>query len=121
MSSCNYRPISILPTVSKVAEKLVSEHIIEHLNTSTFSLHPMQFGFRAKYSTETANCFFTEQIKSKMDNGGVVGAVFLDLKKDFDTVNHKILISKLSSFNFSSQTLRWLESYLSNRSQYVRV
>jgi len=48
MSSCNYSPISILLMVLKVAEKLVSEQIIDHLNTSTFSLHPVQFGFRAK-------------------------------------------------------------------------
>ena len=61
LSTCNYRPISILPTVSKVAEKVVAEQIICHLNTSSFALHPMQFGFRANYSTETANCFFIEK------------------------------------------------------------
>ncbi len=81
----------------------------------------MQFGFRAKYSTETANCFLIEKIKSLLDKGGVVGAVFLDLKKAFDTVNHRILMSKLASFNFCSDTLKWIESYLSNRSQSVQV
>lgn len=70
----------------------------------------MQFGFRANYSTETANCFFTEKIKTLMDSG-VVAAVFLDLKKAFDTVNHKVLVSKLSAFNFSSDTLNWIQSY----------
>ncbi len=58
LSIDNYRPISILPTVSKVTEKLVAEQISSYLSRSSFSMHPMQFGFRAKYSTETANCFF---------------------------------------------------------------
>ncbi len=117
----NYRPISILPTVSKIMEKLVAEQISSYLSSSSFSMHPMQFGFRAKYSTETANCFLIENIKTLLDKGGVVGAVFLDLKKAFDTVNHRILMSKLSCFNFSSHTLNWIESYLSDRFQCVRV
>ncbi len=53
LSTSNYRPISILPTVSKVAEKFVAGQIICHLNTSSFALHPIQFGLRASYSTES--------------------------------------------------------------------
>ncbi len=120
-SMSNYRPISILPTVSKIAEKLIVKQIINHLNTTPYALHPMQFGFRANYSTETATCFFTENIRALLDQGGVVGAVFLDLKKAFDTVNHKILLTKLCSLNFSSDALKWIESYLTDRSQHVRV
>uniref|UniRef100_A0A8C8E3R6 Reverse transcriptase domain-containing protein n=1 Tax=Oryzias sinensis TaxID=183150 RepID=A0A8C8E3R6_9TELE len=120
-SMSNYRPISILPAVSKIAEKLVAKQIINHLDTTLYSLHPMQFGFRANYSTETATCFFTENIRILPDRGGVVGAVFLDLKKAFDTVNHKILLSKLCKFNFSSDALQWIDSYLTDRSQLVKV
>uniref|UniRef100_A0A8C7CP59 Reverse transcriptase domain-containing protein n=1 Tax=Oncorhynchus kisutch TaxID=8019 RepID=A0A8C7CP59_ONCKI len=117
----NYMPISILPVVSKVVEKCVAEQLIAHLNNSPFTLHSMQFGFRAKHSTETANCFLLENVKSKMDKGGAVGAVFLDLRKAFDTVNHEILITKLSKFNFSPDALRWMKSYLEGRTQCVRV
>ena len=56
-----------------------------------------------------------------MEKGGTVGAVFLDLRKAFDTVNHNVLISKLSSFNFSNNALKWSESYLMNRIQCVNV
>lgn len=120
-SASNCRPISILPIVSKVAEKLMAAQITNYLNNSYFALHPMQFGFRANYSTEMANCYFTEKVKSLLDKGGVVGAVFLDLRKAFDTLNHRILLSKLLSFNFSPHTLRWIESYLSGRTQYVSI
>ena len=81
----------------------------------------MQFGFRTKHSTETASCLFIENIKHLIDKGGVVGAVFLDLKKAFDTVNHKVLLTKLYTFNFSEDAVKWVETYLSDRSQSVRV
>ena len=117
----NYRPIIILPAVSKVMEKLVAEQIIEHLNNSPYALNKMQFGFRKHHSTETAVCFFLENLKSKLDAGGVIGAVFIDLRKAFDTINHQILLTKLSYFNFSSHTLNWIESYISSRTQCVRI
>ncbi len=72
----NYRPISILPVVSKIAEKLVAEQLITHLNNSPYTLNPMQFGFRKKHSTEMAICFFLENMKSKLHAGGVIRAFF---------------------------------------------
>ncbi len=118
LSIDNYRPISILPTVSKIMEKLVAEQISSYLSSSSFSMHPMQFGFRAKYSTETANCFLIENIKTLLDKGGVVGAVFLDLKKAFDTIMESLCLSYLVLI---SHHIHLIESYLSDRFQCVRV
>ena len=81
----------------------------------------MQFGFRAHHSTETANSVFIEKIKNRLDKNPYVGAVFLDLKRAFDTVNHHVLLTKLSHFNFSSDTITWFKSYLSNRKQCVVI
>ncbi len=106
----NYRPISILPVVSKIVEKWVAKLLIQHLNKSNNSFHPMQFGFRAHHSTETANCLFLEKVKGYLDKSSYVGAVYLDLKQAFDTVNHKVLLSKLTYFNFSEQALNWIKS-----------
>ena len=62
----NYRPISILPVLSKVLEKVVTEQLVEHLEANQL-LYPEQFGFRHKHSTESANCFFMETVKHYMD------------------------------------------------------
>ncbi|KAF0043589.1 hypothetical protein F2P81_004926 [Scophthalmus maximus] len=103
-------------------EKIVVEQIVDHLNNSPYTLNRMQFGFRKHHSTETAVCFFLENIKSKLDAGGVISAVFIDLRKAFDTLNHQILLTKLSHFNFSEGThTNWIESYISARSQCVRI
>ncbi len=115
--SCNYRPISLLPVLSKVLEKIASEQLMHYLETNNY-LSPLQFGFRQNLSTESA---ITENIKQSLDKGNVVGAVFLDLKKAFDTVNHNILISKLAKLNLSKQSLSWFESYLKGREQCVSI
>lgn len=116
----NYQPISILPAISKIFEKVVAEQLVEHLD-HTDALHPCQFGFRKRYSTESACCYLLEDIKSSLDGGGVVGAVFLDLRKAFDTVNHQLLISKLSDFSLDTNTIAWIQSYLNDRQQCVAV
>ncbi len=80
-----------------------------------------QFGFRACHSTESANSFFIERVKGLLDRNPCVAAVFLDLRKAFDTVSHQILLSKLSCFNFSPAALQWFKSYLHGRKQCVSV
>ncbi len=76
-----------MAVVSKVIEKVVLEQLTSYLNIAKDGLHCTQFGFRVNHSTETATLHLTEQIKSKLDKGGTVGAIFLDLCKAFDTVN----------------------------------
>ena len=103
----HYKQSFIAPLTNIINE------ITHHLNTSPYMLNGLQFGFRKPHSTEAAVCYFLETIKSKL--------VFLDLSKAFDTVNHKLLITKLTRFNFSEKSLKWMESYLSSRLQCVRV
>ena len=81
----------------------------------------MQFGFRSNHSTDTALCYFVEELKSKLDNGGVVGAIFLDLKKAFDAINHNVLVSKLSTHNISADTIKGFTSYLMGRKNCTRI
>jgi len=119
-SISNYRPISILPVLSKIIEKVVVVQLMDHLEAKQL-LHCYQFGFRPGYSTEIANCCLIENVKKSLDKGNVVGAVFIDLTKAFDTVNHSLLLSKMLHFNFSNEAVLWFASYLRSRVQCVKV
>ena len=77
----------------------------------------MRFGFRSKRSTATVQSGFTDEVLLNMEKGNICSAVFLDLSEAFDTVNHGILMSKLSLVGVSPRSLEWFSSYLSNRSQ----
>ena len=112
----NYRPISVLPTLSKLLERTVHSKLYSHLITNNL-LTSKQFGFRQRYSTITALTNFADETLSNMECGRLCGAVFLDLSKAFDTVDHSILLHKLKAMGVSSSTVGWFESYLSNRMQ----
>lgn len=114
-----YRPISILCTMSKILEKIAYDQILTFVNAENI-LDPLQSGFRKKFSTGTALLRISEDIKSAFHKKEVVLMVFLDFSKAFDTVNHELLINKLKQLNFSDPVLKWLESYLSERTQAVR-
>ena len=90
----NYRPISILPAISKIAERLVHDQLAKFLEDSSL-LSRTQFGFRSKYSTSLAVTYFTDTIRKEMDSGKLTGAVFIDFRKAFDTVVHAVLIKKM--------------------------
>ena len=115
----HYRPISLLPVVPKLLEKIVSEQLMHHLETNDY-LHLLQFGFRHNHSTESATGFLTEIIKHSLDKLHVVAAVFLDLQNG-DAINHDIFISKPTKFNLSKQSLSWFDSYLKGREQCVTI
>lgn len=116
----NYRPISILNTISKIFEKHVAEQLHEYLN-STNILHRTQSGFRKRHSCQTAITYLTDTFMKHIDNGELVGCVYLDLKKAFDLVDYDILIHKLTLYNFSSNTVKWFKSYITKRTQIVKV
>lgn len=114
----NYRPICILPTVSKIFEKHVNKHLLGFLNKYKL-LHECQSGFRQKHSCQTALIKLIDNWMECIDNGEMVGALFVDFRKAFDLVDHDILIKKLSLYKFSSSALQWFKSYLSNRKQTI--
>ena len=114
----NWRPIALLPALSKVYERIIFNQIYEHFVThSLFSDN--QYGFRKKSSTEDAILDFQDRIKELLNNRETPFSVFLDLSKAFDTIDHSILLSKLAYYGFSQQAQALLKSYLTDRSQFV--
>ena len=116
----NYRPITVLPTLSKILEKAVHNQLYYFLSENKI-ITSKQFGFRPKLSTNTALTHFTDNILLNMDSGRLTGAVSLDLSKAFDTVDHNLLLHKLKSVGLSDDTLNWFQSYLTNRKQRTSV
>ena len=114
----NYRPISLLPSISKIFEKIAYNQIYAYLTDNNI-LYQSQYGFRAKHSTEYAALELTDQIISSLDQGNTPIAIFLDLSKAFDTLDHSILIRKLKYYGIKNKTLEWFSSYLTNRKQHV--
>lgn len=119
-TSCgDYRPISILPSLSKALERIVTEQIMEFLDKN--GLHdPFQSAYRKGFSTHTALLRLTDDIRKAADIRMVTVAVFFDFSKAFDRVRHDVLLSLLRELNFSNSALRWLCSYLVGRKQAVR-
>lgn len=115
----DYRPISILPFLSKAFEKLVKQQLERYLSDGNF-LSEFQSGFRSSRSTQTALLEVSEGIRESIDDGKFVHLVLLDFSKAFDNVNHKILLDKMCDrFLFSSTSRKLMSSYLSDRSQFV--
>ncbi|KAK3105561.1 hypothetical protein FSP39_000518 [Pinctada imbricata] len=116
----NYRPISILPTLSKLFEKHIATQIRNFLDNFNI-LHDDQSGFRSKHSCITALTKITETWLKEIDNGNLIGTVFLDFSKAFDLVDHDILIKKLSLYHFHEISIKLLASYLKDRHQRVMI
>ena len=114
----NYRPISILPSFSKIFEKLVYNRLINYLNKYCV-LSNNQYGFRSNYSTSLAILEMVDKISEAIDNKYYSLGIFIDLSKAFDTINHDIMLGKLEYYGIRGQALSWFKSYLQNRSQYV--
>ena len=115
----NYRPISILNTISKIFERHVANQLREFLTENNI-IHPTQSGFRKSHSCLSALTYMIDTWMKEIDEGNIVGCIFLDLQKAFDLVDHKILLHKLKLYHFSRETLAWFQSYLDARYQYVQ-
>ena len=116
----NYRPISVLPLLSKIYEKVVYRQIYEFLERKDI-LFKNQFGFRCKKSTTNAIVNQLEYLYNHLDTNHYVFSLFLDFRKAFDSVDHKILLSKLSYYGFRGKSFHWINSYLTNRMQYTSI
>lgn len=120
-STNEYRPISILPFLSKVLEKLMADQMTSYLASNKL-LTDKQSGFRVGRSCTTAIIDIVEGIREKLDNGNITFLTLLDYSKAFDTVNHEILCIKLCrQCNFSRSATSLISSYLSNRKQSVSI
>lgn len=114
----NYRPISILPVLSKVLEKIMHTKLYNYFESIQL-FYMKQFGFRKKGSTDYGLLNLVQNITEAMDQHKLTLGVFIDLSKAFDTVDHDILVSKLQQYGVVENELKWFKSYLTGRSQYI--
>ena len=116
----NYRPISVLPVIAKVFEKVVFDQTYNFLNNNDL-LSKEQSGFRHLHSTLTAMLDATDEWYTNIDNGLINAILFVDLKKAFDTIDHEILLGKLNRYGFSSETVELFRNNLSGRTQITVI
>ena len=114
----NYRPVSVLPTVSKIAERVIFNLLYE------FSLNFLSgnlFGFLKGHSCATALLKTCEDIRENLDSSEYSAAITIDLSKAFDSINHNLLLAKLSAYGVTDDALQLVRSYLTDRKQHVKV
>ena len=114
----NYRPISVLSCFSKIFERVMYNRLYSFLVENDI-LYNKQFGFQKEHSTEHAVLQLTNQILQSFNQDKFTIGVFIDLSKAFDTVDHNILLKKLSFYGVRNNNLKWFKSYLSNRKQFI--
>ena len=114
----NFRPVSVLSHVPKVFERIMYQQIEGFMKDK---LSNLLTGFRKNHNTQNCLMSMLERWKKALDKGGYICAIFMDLSKAFDTLNHKLLIAKLGAYGFDTKALYYIKSYLANRKQTVCV
>ena len=114
----DYRPISLLPAFSKIAEKIASKQMMAFFSENNL-LDKLQSAYKYGHSTTTALLQVSDEIFKAMDDSELILLTLLDYSKAFDTANHRLILAKLKFFGFQENALLWITSYLSNRMQKV--
>ena len=112
----NYRPVPLLPLPGKLIEKIAHNKLVKFLNEHNV-ISDKQAGFRSGFSTSRSIADLTDDLFTNINEGLTSLAVFVDLRKAFDTVNHDILLSKINLYGIRNGNLQWCRNYLSDRSQ----
>ena len=112
--TANYRPISILPILSKIIERHIADQMQEYFKLTDI-IYKYQSGFRKYHSCSTALTILIDSWLKDIDNGSIIGTVY------FDLVDHEILLYKMKLYNFSENTRLFFKSYLTNRTQLVQI
>ena len=116
----NYRPISLLTSISKIFEKIIFNQLTNYLSLYNI-LTDSQYGFRKNHSTQSAALELIDRLMISMDKGKTPLAIFLDFSKVFDTLDHEILLYKLKYYGIKDKALFLFRNYLTNRRQYTEL
>ena len=114
----DYRPVSLLPVVSKIYERNMHDDIITYVDKF---LSPYLFGYRKNHSTKQCLTIMLEKWKKALDSKFTAGAILTDLSKAFDCLNHELLIAKLDGYGFGTESCKFILNYLRNRKQRTKI
>ena len=120
MDPSNYRPISLLPSISKIIERVIHDQTNAFLSGEDI-LYNYQSGFRGNHSTNLCLSFLTDKVLKGFDKSMLTGMILTDLQKAFGTIEHEILLQKLKAIKLSESTIKWFKSYLSERIFLVNI
>jgi hypothetical protein len=115
-----YRPVNMLPIPEKVLETIVKNQMLKFIKNNDI-LVEQQSGFRENHSCETALNLILHEWKCQIENGKVIVAVFLDLRRAFETIDRRLLLKKLKQYGFDENTIKWFKDYLTGRKQQTKV
>ena len=120
LNPANYRPVAIIPVLSKILEKAVYVQMFKYLSDNNL-IHPNHHAYRPGHNTTTALLQMYDTWTEGLEHGKMCGVCLLDMSAAFDTVSHELLIKKLGLLGFKDDILQWFRSYLSDRRQCVSI